>query len=66
MTPAEVLEKEIEAFTGLIEEINDLGAEIPEFSPGHESSAQESWSRGPRQLAVETSRQAKRRRRAEV
>ncbi len=31
MTPAQVLEKEIEAFTGLIEEINDLGARTPEL-----------------------------------
>jgi putative methanogenesis marker protein 10 len=32
MTQAQVLEKEIEAFTGLIEEINDLGIQTPELS----------------------------------
>jgi methanogenesis marker radical SAM protein len=32
MTQAQVLEKEIEAFTGLIEEINYLGIQIPELS----------------------------------
>jgi methanogenesis marker radical SAM protein len=32
MTPAQVLDREIEAFTGLIEEINDLGIKTPEFS----------------------------------
>ncbi len=32
MTPGQVLEIEIEAFTGLIEEINDLGAEPSELS----------------------------------
>jgi len=37
MTPAQVLEKEIEAFTGLIEEINDLGARTPELSLAPES-----------------------------
>lgn len=48
MTPAEVLEKEIEAFTGLIEEINDLGAEIPEPSPGQEVTQESLAARGPR------------------
>ncbi|MDD4160872.1 MAG: methyl coenzyme M reductase-arginine methyltransferase Mmp10 [Methanothrix sp.] len=32
ITPEEVLEKEIEAFTGLIMQINDLGSPIPAFS----------------------------------
>jgi NifB/MoaA-like Fe-S oxidoreductase len=36
MTPGQVLEREIEAFTGLIMEINDLGAEISEFEEGQE------------------------------
>ena len=47
MTPAEVLEKEVEAFTGLIEEINDLGAEIPESSPGQEVTQGSLAARGP-------------------
>jgi len=34
ITPEEVLEKEIEAFTGLITQINDLGSSIPEFYAG--------------------------------
>lgn len=38
MTPAQVLEMEVEAFTGLIEEINDLGTKIPELSPALEST----------------------------
>jgi methanogenesis marker radical SAM protein len=47
MTPAEVLEKEIEAFTGLIEEINDLGAEILELAPGQEATQGSMAARGP-------------------
>ncbi|MCX6676334.1 MAG: methyl coenzyme M reductase-arginine methyltransferase Mmp10 [Methanothrix sp.] len=39
-TREEVLEKEIEAFTGLIMQINDLGSDIPEFYAG-KSRAQE-------------------------
>jgi len=31
ITPEEVLEKEIEAFTGLIMQINELGSPIPEY-----------------------------------
>lgn len=34
ITPEEVIEKEIEAFTGLITQINDLGSSIPEFYAG--------------------------------
>lgn len=34
ITREEVLEKEIEAFTGLIMQINDLGSNIPEFYAG--------------------------------
>jgi hypothetical protein len=38
MTPAQVLDVEVEVFTGLIEEINDLGTKIPELSPALEST----------------------------
>ncbi len=41
MTPSQVLEREVEAFTGLIEEINDLGIDprikTPELSRPRES-----------------------------
>jgi methanogenesis marker radical SAM protein len=58
MKPAEVLEKEIEAFTGLIEEINDLGAEIPEFLPGQESAQESLAACGPKTAGRERSIQS--------
>ena len=58
MTPAQVLAKEIEAFTGLIEEINDLGAEIPEFSPGQEFTQESLGNCGPKPAGRERSIQA--------